>query len=81
MGEIIREIGVLHIGDESLRVELNHGQGDGYEHEIHVQNDKIRLSMSEVDFCRMATGVLLARKQLRMIKSRDFETVKEQCAD
>ncbi len=37
-------------------------------YEIHIQNDKVRLALSEKDFLQMASVIVLAKKQLDIIK-------------
>ncbi len=68
MGEVIRTAGSIDIGSEQFRVELNQSPADPAKREVHIQNDTLRLAVNEEDFCRMAAGVLLARKQLHQIK-------------
>jgi hypothetical protein len=69
MGEIIRKMADMTIAGGDFMVELNHPSGKTQEREIHIQNDKIRLALSERDFYRMGACLLLARRQLEMIKN------------
>lgn len=70
MGEKIENIGNLYLGNTELVVELNHGTRENEKYEIHVQNDKIRLALTEKEFLQMASAVVLAKKQLDIIKKR-----------
>lgn len=70
MGEKIKDIGKIHLGSTELDVELNHGTRQNEKYEIHIQNDKVRLALSEEDFLQMASAVVLAKKQLDIIKKR-----------
>lgn len=62
MGEKIKDIGKIHLGGTDLDVELNHGTRQNEKYEIHIQNDK--------DFLQMASVIVLAKKQLDIIKKR-----------
>ena len=68
MGEMIRKIGAITIANQCFDVELNKSSVGSIEHEIHIQNKKYRLALSERQFCKMTTCILLARKQLHQIK-------------
>ena len=71
MGELIRKVGTINIGEQSFDVEINVSTSDRNQHEIHIQNDKARLALTEKQFCKMATCILLARRQLHQIKEID----------
>ncbi len=68
MGEIIRNIGVLKIGNESFNIELNEPSCFGNSREVHIQNDKLRVAVGEVEFVQMGAAVLFAQKQLHLLK-------------
>lgn len=70
MGEKIKDIGKIHLGTSDLAIELNHGTRQNEKYEIHIQNDKVRLALSEKDFLQMASAVVLAKKQLDIIKRK-----------
>ena len=70
MGEKIKDIGCLQLGKSNITVELNHSTQSGEKYEIHLQNDKFRLALPEKDFLQMASAVLLAKKQLDIIKRK-----------
>ncbi|MDR3299494.1 MAG: hypothetical protein LBU43_05710 [Candidatus Accumulibacter sp.] len=70
MGEKIRDLPEITIADARFRLEINGSSNDGGEREIHIhaQNNKFRMALSERDFFEMGTGILLARKQLELLK-------------
>ena len=70
MGEKIKDIGKIHLGGTDPDVELNHAARQNEKYEIHIQNDKVRLALSEKDFLQMASVIVLAKKQLDIIKKR-----------
>ena len=69
MGELIRTVGKLHVGSVDLDIEINEPQHGQIEKEVHIQNPKVRLSVSEKEFLQMGAAVLLARKQLHLLKN------------
>jgi len=71
MGEKIKDIGSIRLGKSSLDVELNRSTKPDERYEIHIQDDKFRLALSEKDFLQMASAVLLAKKQLDIIKRKN----------
>ncbi|WP_027206062.1 hypothetical protein [Butyrivibrio fibrisolvens] len=71
MGELIKTVGRLHIGNDDFDIEVNEGTtGNGY-NDIHIQNKKFRVSIPENEFLQMGAAVLLARKQLHLLKGID----------
>ena len=73
MGEIIRVMDRIKIGNIDFDIELNHGTESCGHREIHIQNEKFRLAMSEPEFLQLATSILLARKQFEIIKKKNYE--------
>lgn len=73
MGELIRKVSELKIGNETFDIELNESTNDKGYRDVHVQNDKFRLSVPENEFMQMAACVLLAQKQLKFIKGKNEE--------
>lgn len=71
MGEKIKDIGCIQLGKSNLVVELNHSTQENEKYEIHIQDDKFRLALSEKDFLQMASAVLLAKKQMDIIKRKN----------
>ena len=71
MGEIIRNIKEISLGGGRFMIELNHSTQHNGKREIHIQNKSFRLSVPETEFLQMATCVLLAKRQLELIKGTD----------
>lgn len=68
MGEIIRKICEVSLGDKTFDIELNKSASGGHYRDIHIQNDSFRLEVSENEFLSIAACVLLAKKQFDVIK-------------
>ena len=68
MGELIKNVGRLHIGNDDFNIEINESASHDKYRDIHIQNDKFRVSVNEKEFLQMAAAVLLARKQLHLMK-------------
>ena len=68
MGEIIKKLGNINVKEKLFDVELNEPTHLGAKREIHIQNDSFRLALSESDFLKMSACILLAKKQLGIIK-------------
>jgi hypothetical protein len=68
MGEIIKKLGTLDLADGCLDVELNTSTTGTETREIHLQNTRIRICIPEYEFLKMAGCLLLARRQLELIK-------------
>jgi len=75
MGEIIRNLGKIRIGKSEYKVELNTGTRNDGKYDIHIQNDEVRLNISEYDFCRMAAALIYADEKIRKYKKRGDETL------
>ena len=75
MGEKIKDLGQIRLGKSAFTVELNNPESP--EKEIHIQNQSFRLALGERAFCKMAADILLARKQLMIIKGLDNEAGRE----
>lgn len=71
MGELIRTVSEIKLGNETFAVELNESTTDSGYKDIHIQNEKFRLSIPENEFMQMAACVLLAQKQLKLIKGNE----------
>ena len=69
MGELIRELNTIRIGDTKLNVELNKGTRRNGNYDIHIQNEHVRLNISEFDFCKVATDIIYSYAKLQDYKS------------
>lgn len=67
MGEIIRVVGNINIKGENFNVELNApiSETGGV---IHIQNEKMRLEMSQRDFYKIVGSINLAKHNLLKMK-------------
>ena len=67
MGEKIKDLYPIHIGNTELMIELN----EGYSNEgrvIHVQNKKFRYLFKEMDFLNLSANILRAKSELEYIR-------------
>lgn len=71
MGELIRKVSDIKIGNETFAIELNECTNDTGYKDVHIQNDKFRLNVPQNEFMQMAACVLLAQKQLKLIKQTE----------
>ena len=69
MGEKIRDLGKIKIGNSEFVIELNHSASGSHYRDIHIQNDKFRLEIPENEFLQMAACMQVAKKQLKIIKN------------
>lgn len=72
MGELIRVLGQIELGGGKFDVELNHSPNGDELREIHIQNKQFRLAMPETEFLQLSAGILLAKKQLEIIKRKSL---------
>ncbi|MCR4651622.1 MAG: hypothetical protein K5662_07670 [Lachnospiraceae bacterium] len=68
MGEWIKNIGELHIGNSVFNVELNEPVSNDSDRIIHIQNDNARFLLTETEFLQMSTLALQAMEQLKNYK-------------
>lgn len=73
MGERIRVLGHIHIGNEVLDIELNKPPAAGMDYTIHIQNEKIRFESAMRDFLKLAGAVLESKKQFLWVKGERDE--------
>ena len=69
MGELIRNIKSITIGNAELMIEENKGTHQGSKYDIHVQNSHFRINITDSDFCKMACCILYARENLNHYKN------------
>ena len=68
MGEIIKKLDELRIGNTKFNVELNKPANGAGMRDIHIQNDKFRICIPEDEFLQMLACIIMAKKQLDLIK-------------
>lgn len=68
MGEKIKDLQIIKIGNSQLQIELNHSPTLGGYRDIHIQNNIFRCSISEPEFIEMAAYVIAANKRLKELK-------------
>lgn len=70
MGELIRKLGEISIGESTFDVELNEGYSRGSDDCIHIQNRSFRYQLSVKEFYQAATHVKQARFDMVSDKRR-----------
>ena len=73
MGELIKTVGDINVKGHNFRIELNAPIECKKGGVVHIQNDNIRLEMSQADFYKMAFIFNLARKNLAIEKEWENE--------
>lgn len=68
MGEKIKDIKTIQIGNSSLNVELNEATVKGGNKWIHVQNNFVRVQFSENDFIKILACILKSEERLKYNK-------------
>lgn len=64
MGERIKDLSKVRIGDTEFKIELNKAYYEHGSYDIHLQCDKGRIGLSDRDFMKLATCFMLAKAQL-----------------
>ena len=68
MGQKIKTLGMFRLGNSEFEVELNKNAFGKNGHDIHIQNEKFRLEMSDTQFVQLLSCMLLAKKQFDILK-------------
>lgn len=69
MGEKIKDLKEITIGNVKLMIELNHGYTKKQGNVIHIQNKHFRYLLNLNDFLRTAAAILRSKKELDYIKT------------
>lgn len=77
MGELIRNIREIQLGNETLMVEENEGYSARQGRLIHIQNRAFRYLMTEKSFIQLLTTILRAREEKNYYKA-NFPRVQEE---
>lgn len=68
MGERIKDLAMVNIGNTKFRIELNAAYSANCRYDIHLQCDKGRIGLTDREFLKLATCFAVARKQLEQYK-------------
>ena len=68
MGEKLKVLSKGKLKNVEIEVELNKPDFEGGLHTVHIQNEEFRIDMDEVEFLKLATGILKAKKGLLRLK-------------
>ena len=63
MGERIKDLEEIKIGDKKIVIELNSSYYKSENYEVHLQCDKGRIGLTDKEFLKLATCFMLAKKQ------------------
>ena len=68
MGEKIKVLSCGVLKNIEIEIELNKPDKPGGLHSVHFQNNEFRFDTDEVEFVKLATGILSARRKLLELK-------------
>ncbi|MDA8836188.1 hypothetical protein N9N53_04300 [Candidatus Pelagibacter bacterium] len=68
MGEKIKILSKGKISSNNFEIELNHPVSAEQDEQIHVQSNKVRFEMDKKDYIKYALSVLVAAKNLKILK-------------
>ncbi|MBW3020739.1 hypothetical protein KY334_05560 [Candidatus Woesearchaeota archaeon] len=68
MGEKIKTILKGKLFNTNFEIELNHPPFRGLDEQVHIQSDKFRIEIDKNEYLQYAMSVLLARKNLKILK-------------
>jgi hypothetical protein len=69
MGNKIKELNEIEIGNQKYIIELNGGTKTEL-YDIHIQNDMINICFKDYEFSQFATAIFLANKRMERFKKR-----------
>lgn len=67
MGEKIKDLEKITIGNMDFNIELNEGN-KAEKYNIHIQSDRINLAYKDFNFIKFAACFLAAKKRLEILK-------------
>lgn len=68
MGEKLQNLAEFKLSGKTAVVELNHPVLEGNSPVIHIQSDTMRVECSLGEFLTLASAILVAEKNLKIIK-------------
>lgn len=68
MGEKTQDLAEIHLSRERILIEINHPVFERGADIIHIQTDTMRLECTYGDFFSLASAILVAEKNLKIIK-------------
>lgn len=77
MGELIRNIKEIQLGNENLMIELNEGYTKREGKLIHIQNKKFRYLLKEKDFMELATTIIRAKEEMDYYKESQASMIEQ----
>jgi len=69
MGDKIKTLSKGKLLNQNFEIELNHPVLTGHDQLIHIQSNKFRFEMDKKDYLIYALSILLAEKNLKLLKS------------
>ena len=69
MGNKIKELNEIEIGNQKYIIELNGGTKTEL-YDIHIQNNMINICFKDYEFSQFATAIFLANKRMERFKKR-----------
>jgi hypothetical protein len=68
MGEIIKVLAEGKVNTSKFEIELNKGSSEDLPRSIHIQNNLFRAEFDEIEFMKLATTYLCAKRRFLALK-------------
>lgn len=72
MGEVLKVLNKVKIGDEDFLIEQNAPLVKGGSKVIHLQNEKFRMEIPEQTFLKIAGAIAYSRKRFDVLKGSEM---------
>jgi hypothetical protein len=69
MGNKIKELSEIEMGNQKYIVELNGGTKKE-KFDIHIQNKKVNICLKDYEFAQFVTSILVANRRMERFKKR-----------
>lgn len=64
MGEHIKDLDIVILNGQAIKIELNKGDMENIEYDIHIETPHFRYNMSDHEFMKFAASVAEAKRKL-----------------
>ena len=64
MGEHIKDLDIIMLKGQTIRIELNKNDMQDLEYDIHIEAPHFRYNMSDHEFMKFAASVIEAKRKL-----------------
>lgn len=81
MGELIRNLKEIRLGQDRFMLELNEGYSKSRGQIIHIQNKDFRYVLTEKDFLHLSAVILKAKDNMDYFKNKEIQTLESEKAE